>query len=117
MIEVKADWGRNRIKSPLNRRKAIRLMCVDCSGYERSKVLNCQYTDCLLYQFRMGIGNQNPVHRNKSIKLFCTWCMADQPSEIAKCTSEDCPLFKFRGYLSKKHYQEHSSVQRCSTLS
>ena len=86
----------------LNRRKAIRLKCLDCSGYEYKEVRNCPYTGCSLYPFRSGKGTQNPTDRDKAIREYCMWCTLDQPKEILLCPSGACPLHEFRGYIRVK---------------
>ena len=91
----------------LNRRRAIRYRCMDCSGFERNDVQNCTHVnDCSLYPFRMGTGKQNAVSRNRAIKEYCMWCMVDQTREVERCSSIDCPLFQFRGYLRQKQHIE-----------
>ena len=83
----------------MNRRKAIRLKCLECSGYEYNEVKNCGHKDdCSLYPYRFGRGQQNPKLRDKAIRAFCMWCCVDQILEISMCGSGDCPLFEFRGY-------------------
>ena len=86
----------------LNRRKAIRLKCLDCSGFEYKEVKNCVYTDCSLMQFRTGKGKHNPKERDKALKSYCMECTVDQPYEITNCTSLYCPLYIFRGYTVTK---------------
>ena len=89
----------------LNRRKAIRERCLNCSGWAPKEVSNCSFKDCQLYPFRSGKGKQNPKKRGKAIRAFCRRCMCGQRSEVSKCVSQDCPLFPFRmngiGRLSK----------------
>lgn len=86
----------------LNRRKAIHLKCLDCSGFEWNEVRDCEHTDCPLYPYRTGKGKQDAVNRNRAIKEFCTWCVVDQTAEVAKCGGVHCPLYKYRGYLLQK---------------
>jgi hypothetical protein len=80
----------------LNRRKAIRARCLDCSGWSFDEVKDCGFRDCPLYPFRSGQGRQNAKERMKAIKRYCLWCMAGQKPEITKCVSVRCPLFAFR---------------------
>jgi len=80
----------------LNRRKAIREKCINCSGWSAKDVSNCPLADCPLYWFRMGKGSQNPEERDNAIKKYCYECMAGKRSEIPKCVSKTCPLFPFR---------------------
>ncbi len=80
----------------LNRRKAIRERCLNCSGWVLKEVSNCDFVDCSLHPFRSGKGKQNPKTREKAIRDFCRWCMCGQRSEVSKCVSQDCPLFIFK---------------------
>lgn len=80
----------------LNRRRAIRLRCWDCSGFNYAEVSRCQFDDCPLFPFRSGKGRQDAKDRNKAIHSYCLWCCADQPSEVLKCPALDCPLWSFR---------------------
>jgi hypothetical protein len=93
-IKIQSKFGNKVIN--LNRRKAIRERCLNCSGWVPGNVLNCAFVDCPLYPFRSGKGKQNPKTREKAIRAFCRWCMCRQRSEVSKCVSEDCPLFPFR---------------------
>jgi Zn-finger protein len=89
--------GKNGPKSfDLNRRKAIRERCLNCSGWSHKELANCTFSDCPLYPFRSGQGKQNPKARSKAIKNFCRWCVNDQHGETSKCTSIDCSLFPYR---------------------
>ena len=80
----------------LNRRKAIREKCLNCSGWIPKEVSNCDFVDCPSYPFRSGRGKQNPKLREKAIRKYCLWCMCNQRSEVSKCVSRDCPLSPFR---------------------
>jgi hypothetical protein len=86
----------------LNRRKAIRFKCLDCSGFERQEVTNCTHTECSLYEYRTGRGKQDAKRRDKAIRTNCMSCTLDQPYEITNCTSLDCALYIFRGYTFTK---------------
>jgi len=80
----------------LNRRKAIRERCLNCTGWSYDEVTNCIFKDCPLYPFRSGKGKQNAKDRSKSIRSYCLWCMNGQLSEVSKCSSIDCSLFPYR---------------------
>ena len=80
----------------LNRRKAIREKCLNCSGWISKEVSNCAFVDCTLYSFRSGKGKQNPKKRDNAIRKYCLWCMNGQRSKVSKCASPDCPLFPYR---------------------
>ena len=102
----------------LNRRKAIRERCLNCSAWVSREVLECSFLSCPLFQFRMGTEKQNPKRRKNAIRKYCLWCMTGQQSEIGKCVSIHCPLFPFRqssvdrsqeiASLSEKHHIETS---------
>jgi hypothetical protein len=80
----------------LNRRKAIRERCLNCSGWFYTDVKNCEFTDCPLHLFRSGQGKQNAKARSKAIRKFCPECMNGKRAEVSKCPSNDCPLFIYR---------------------
>ena len=80
----------------LNRRKAIREKCLNCSTWVTKEVAECTFDDCHLYPFRSGKGKQDGKARAKAIRNHCLWCMNGQQSEIWKCPSEDCSLWSYR---------------------
>jgi hypothetical protein len=80
----------------LNRRKAIRERCLNCSGWSHKEVTNCKFKGCPLYPFRSGQGKQNSKDRSKAIRLYCLWCIDGQHSEVSKCPSICCSLFPYR---------------------
>lgn len=93
---------RKNTSDNMSRRNAVRLKCLDCSGYECNEVTNCNITDCPLYSFRSGAGKQDAKARDMAIKAYCLYCMNDQPREIALCISPYCSLFPYRGYNRAK---------------
>jgi Zn-finger protein len=68
----------------LNRRKAIRERCLNCSAWFYPGVTNCTFTDCPLYPFRSGRGKQNAKARAKAIRKYCLCCMGGQSAEVSK---------------------------------
>ena len=80
----------------LNRRKAIRERCLNCSCWIPKEVTHCEFKDCPLFPYRTGLGMQNAKDRKKAIRRYCLWCMNGKGSEAAKCVSPDCPLFGYR---------------------
>jgi len=80
----------------LNRRRAIRERCLNCSGWIHKEVSECEFTDCALYPYRTGKGKQNADDRKKAIRKYCLWCTCDQPKEIRLCPAKDCPLYPYR---------------------
>ena len=80
----------------LNRRKAIRERCLNCSGWSYSEVENCKFIGCHLYAFRMKVGKQNSQARSKAIRNHCLNCCARNQNEVYHCPATDCPLYAYR---------------------
>ena len=80
----------------LNRRKAIREKCLNCSGWSYSEVENCEFADCDLYSLRMGTGKQDAQKRYKAIRSHCLDCCAGNKFEVYHCPSTDCSLYAYR---------------------
>jgi len=93
-VKIQSKTGQRVVN--LNRRKAIRERCLNCSGYSQKGVTECSFTECPLYEFRSGQGKQNPKKRDKAIRKYCLWCTNDQISLVSKCSIKDCPLFAYR---------------------
>jgi len=91
--------GKHGLKTVnLNRRRAIREQCLNCSAWVTLEVRNCEYADCSLWPYRMGTGKQEPEARKTAIREYCPWCVANQPKEVWKCPTTDCPLWQYRKY-------------------
>lgn len=90
----------------VNRRKAIRLRCIDCSGFNMAEVGRCAFVDCSLHPYRSGSGYQAPAERDKSIREYCLGCMAGQLHEVRLCSSVDCTLHQYR--LPKKSLSKYA---------
>lgn len=45
--------------------KAIRAKCLDCSGFQPSKVRNCEIPECTLFPYRFG---KNPYRKGTGVK-------------------------------------------------
>ena len=80
----------------LNRRRAIREKCLNCSAWIPSEVRNCKFTNCALWPYRTGEGKQDPTKRAEAIRAKCMWCTSGQKKEVRLCPSTDCPLWIFR---------------------
>lgn len=80
----------------LNRRRAIREYCLNCSGWILKEVRECEFTDCPLYPYRQGNGKHIPKARAKAIRKHCLWCMNGQRKEVELCPSTDCSLYPYR---------------------
>jgi hypothetical protein len=85
----------------LNRRRAIRERCLNCTCWMPKEVKHCPFPDCPLFLFRSGEGKQNAKERGKAIKAYCLWCQNGQPYEVRMCPSVHCPLHGFRGSRNK----------------
>jgi hypothetical protein len=94
LAEIQSKAGLKTVD--LNRRKAIREKCLNCSCWDLKEVGNCKFTDCALHRYRKGKGKQDPKDRDRAIRGYCFWCMAGQRAEIARCVSVHCALFRFR---------------------
>ena len=93
-VEILSKNGREVVK--LNRRRAIRERCLNCSGWSFVDVKNCEFKNCSLYPYRSGMGNQDSMDRSKAIRAYCLWCCGGQTSEVAKCSAIDCSLYAYR---------------------
>ena len=96
----------------LNRRKAIRERCFNCSGWQWVIVSDCELQECELFIFRSGKGKQDSKLRAKAIRDYCLWCMNDQRKDISKCVSCDCPLFPYRNSTTDKSLEIGVSTQK-----
>ena len=93
-IKIQSKNGHKVID--INRKRAIRERCLNCSGWIPSDVRNCEHADCDLYPFRLGRGYQDPKARSKAIRAYCLWCMCRNRLEVKKCVCLGCPLFPYR---------------------
>ena len=80
----------------MNRRKAIRQRCLDCSAHNAADVRECKNSSCPLWPYRMSTEKQNPKHRNIAIRSYCLWCVGGKTSEVSDCPVKNCPLYPFR---------------------
>ena len=80
----------------MNRRRAIRENCLNCSAWSPSEVRDCEIADCELHPFRTGQGSQDADERAKAIRNFCLDCAGGQALEVSKCHILTCPLHPYR---------------------
>lgn len=80
----------------LNRRRAVRYKCLDCSGFHPSEVDHCGLTTCPLHKFRFQSLRQDPQERNWAIRKFCVVCMGGEKAYVKNCESVHCPLWPYR---------------------
>ena len=92
----------------INRRRACRLMCVECLGWESiGEVDKCdgKLADgnfCPLFNFRNMRDKQNASQRNAAIRKHCLYCMGGSVSLVVKCESLFCPLHSYRNTITDK---------------
>ena len=82
----------------MNRTKAIKERCYNCSGYSHKEVRNCEHTTCQLYDYRTGINKRRTAdEKRKAIRHYCRdFCMDGSSDSVSNCTSLDCPLYPYR---------------------
>lgn len=85
----------------INRRRACRLACTECMGWESLTVDSCDGkmldgSVCSLINFRDMNAPQNAKKRNTAIRSFCSECMGGYEAEVTRCTSFYCPLHPYR---------------------
>jgi len=96
-MKVKIQYKDHYKELNINRRKAIREKCLNCTAWSFSQVASCSFPDCNLFAFRMGKGKQNAKARAISIRKYCRWCVCGGSSKQVKaCGVFDCPLYVYR---------------------
>lgn len=73
--------------------KAIRARCLNCTGFEKTAVRECDFTDCPLHGLRMGRRAQATL---KTIRAYCLDCCIGQRAEVRLCPATECPLWQYR---------------------
>ena len=91
----------------INRRRACRLMCVECQGWESLTVDSCDGkmldgSVCSLVDYRDMTSPQNAKKRNIAIRDFCSECMGGNSAEVSRCKSFYCPLHPYRQTTTDK---------------
>lgn len=91
----------------INRRRACRLMCLECVGWEQAEVDRCSGkmmdgSVCSLIPFKNMTGKQNAKVRDEAVRKFCLECMGGNRMEVANCKSFYCPLYPFRSSMTDK---------------
>ena len=97
--------------------KAIRVRCIECSGFEMKGVRECPFdgtneAKCPLHHLRMGKGAKAAV---KIIRSYCLWCCNGQKQEVRLCTCVKCPLWEYRFGTRPKKAQECPSLVKILT--
>lgn len=93
----------------INRRRACRLMCVECMGWSESdrEIRECNGkmldgTVCPLVDFRKMTGQQDAPKRSKATRSFCLECMGGSLELVTKCVSVYCPVYPYRNTITDK---------------
>jgi len=102
--------------SKLNRRRAVRHFCLDCSAGSIKDVRDCELLDCPLHEFRMGTGKQNPKKRSLAIRQYCLRiCMMGQKYEVSICHIQNCPLYRFRNTSAPRQKSKNKAYTATSS--
>ena len=109
-VRIKSRNG-NKITN-LNRRKAVKERCLDCSGWSAARRVNCDLDDCDLHPFRTGLGKQNAKARHIAIRVYCLWCSCGSVKEVKKCAVKTCALFPYRNSIIDKSVEIVSTVRK-----
>ncbi len=91
----------------INRRRACRLMCVECTGWNEAETDRCTGITidgevCQLQFFKNMKGQQDARARNEAVRLFCLDCMGGNSHEVGRCKSFYCPLHPYRNTQTDK---------------
>jgi len=78
----------------LNKKKAIRRRCFDCSGFSQKEVKECKWKKCQLFPYRMSTNPNSGAQRAKDIKAYCSWCIDHKHTSL--CVDVNCPLWPYR---------------------
>lgn len=79
----------------LTRIKSIRKKCLDC-GDGVNDVRECAFSDCSLYDFRLGHRPKSGITASEAIKKFCLECCNGSVTERRLCTAVKCPVWRYR---------------------
>jgi len=79
----------------LTKKIALRLRCLNCSGWGYKEVKECKFTDCKIYPYREGDNPNSGVQRMKDLRDYCKWCSVEG-GEPKRCQDFNCPLWPFR---------------------
>lgn len=64
---IKHGFGWETREVTLTRGKAIRLFCIECSGYNSAEVLLCPSKNCVLFPYRLG--KLDPAFNDNAIEI------------------------------------------------
>jgi hypothetical protein len=93
------DKNDQLVLKDLNRRKAIKELCLNCSAWASRDRKTCPVTECQLHPYRNGELPEGKTTKDRAdaIREYClTWCCMGQSGEVTKCNITTCPCFPFR---------------------
>lgn len=87
----------------LSKLAAIKRFCLECNGFNRLAINNCDDTGCPLYLFR----NEKTYSASKdfrppTIQTLRSFCQICRPHFVDSCPVVLCPLFPFRSPAAVK---------------
>lgn len=92
-IEKRRTTVQDKQKAKPTPLKAVRSRCLDCRGFEKTAVRECDLTNCALHPVRMGRGARATL---KPIRVCCLWCCNNQRTGVRLCPATGCPLWPYR---------------------
>jgi len=87
----------------LNKSKAIKLKCLDCSGGSPKEVTLCSIFDCPLWPYRTGNSLQSKICRKRIEAAFRNF-----PDDIKALQNQDVDIGFLRRYSSKSQHRENN---------
>lgn len=97
-------------------RQSIRARCLECVGFEVSRIEPCPFApkteqSCPLYPLRQRGLKRQGLKVKKQIRAYCLWCMQGQETEVKLCPSTKCPLWYYRFGRTRA---THSASPKCT---
>ena len=93
------DKNNRLVLKDLNKRRAIKALCNNCSAWATRQRQTCPVTECQLHPYRNGEMPEGltPSDRAKAINDYCRdWCCMGRSAEVKICHITTCPLFAWR---------------------
>lgn len=96
-VNVRTDKGILEIK--VSRAKAVKLRCLDCCGFNKKQVKECDGVNCPLYEMRLKgklEGERAGSRRTRAIKDYCLLCCNEHKGLIKLCVDVNCSFHQYR---------------------
>lgn len=97
-VQVRTDKGILELR--VTKSKAVKLRCLDCCGFNKKQVRECDATNCILYEMRSNgklEGEKAGLRRARAIKTYCRiHCMNDHRELVSSCNDINCSFHQFR---------------------